>query len=64
MSDLLKVKANFEYYETVTDGSRCTACEEMILGKMFQLVVFINNEPVYSRFKYCESCHTIENDKC
>lgn len=63
MSNLLRLEVNFEYHETESDLSNCAKCEQMIIGKMFQLVVFINNDPVYSKYKFCESCHTIDNEK-
>ena len=64
MPNLLNIEANFEYLETESDFSNCIACEQMIIGKMFQMVIFINNDPVYSKYKFCESCYKIENDKC
>lgn len=59
MPSPLNVEINNEYFETTTDGSKCAACEELILSKMFQMVVFINTEPVYTRFKFCETCYNV-----
>ncbi len=63
MQNPLETKANVEYFETTGDGSKCIGCEEMIMGKMFQVVIFIMNEPIYSKFKYCEDCYILDNDK-
>lgn len=62
MADLLKVEINFEYHETETDLSNCSTCNQVIVGKMFQMVVFVNNDPVYTQHKFCESCHELENE--
>lgn len=58
MPNLLNIEANFEYHETESDLSNCSGCEQMIIGKMFQMVLFINNDPVYTKNKFCESCYT------
>lgn len=63
MQNLLNIEANFEYLETESDLSKCVTCEQVIIGKMFQMVIFINNDPVYSKYKFCESCYTEVNGK-
>ena len=32
-------------------------CEEMIIGKMFQKVVFVDLEPIYTKEKVCTYCY-------
>lgn len=52
----LSAKAEPEWDRKPSDGSYCLQCGEVIIGNMVQLIVFIEYEPIETKFKYCESC--------
>lgn len=59
MRSPLQIKLDPEYQVLPTDGKTyCCECEEIIFSKIYQLVMFIDYEPIYTRFKYCESCYS------
>ena len=60
MSNPLNLSLNIEWIELDTDNSFCSECKELIIGKMFQAVVFIRTEPIYTKDKVCSYCY--QND--
>lgn len=63
MPNPLQIKLAPEYEQNPTDGSLCSECHLVIAStNMYQLVMFINYEPVYTKFKYCETCYSVIND--
>lgn len=57
MSSPLNLSLNIEWHETESDNSKCVLCDTLIIGKMFQQVVFVDFEPVYTKEKVCEYCY-------
>ncbi len=58
----LGIQMNFDWVQVPTDGSKCGECEMVIISKnMWQMVTFVNYEPIETRFKMCEVCYAIKN---
>lgn len=54
----LGIKISTEWVSHPTDFSICAECESMIVSEnMWQLVVFVNYEPIERTEKYCENCY-------
>lgn len=52
------LKVNMDWVKSDSDQSLCDKCKMMIVSKdMWQIVVFVDYEPIETRFKYCESCY-------
>lgn len=63
MSSPISLSINLEWGEQPTDGSRCSLCQELIIGNMFQCVMFVDFNPVYTDKKVCAVCYQPkEND--
>ena len=53
---------HIEYMELPTDGKFCYVCDSMIIGKMFQQVIFVDLEPCEQDVRLCEYCYNEMND--
>lgn len=54
----LEIKINQDWLKVISDQSFCTECKMMIVSKeMWQLIVFVNYEPIHTKFKLCENCY-------
>jgi hypothetical protein len=52
-----------EYVQKQTDCRLCSACQDMILTNMFQLVVTVGDERIESEnYVYCEHCYQLIDD--
>lgn len=56
------IEAHKEWFETTSEQNKCMGCKEIIIGKMMQYVLFIENEPIYTWLIYCMDCY-VEKDK-
>jgi hypothetical protein len=46
-----------------SDASKCEVCGEIIIKKMFQLVIFVGYDPQETKHKLCASCYAELNEK-
>lgn len=53
----LEVKKVKDWIETESDFTPCYECKDIIVGTMFQAVVWIGFEPIHTKYKYCASCY-------
>lgn len=63
MNNPLQIQIAIEWAELPSDGSRCEVCKEVIEGKMFQVVIFVNYEPSYKPEKVCEGCYSLKDSE-
>jgi uncharacterized protein with PIN domain len=63
MQEPLRVNINMDWVEVKTDASRCEVCNDVIVTKMFQLVIFVGYEPQETKHKICEHCYAQLNDR-
>lgn len=59
---MISLSAAMEWDERQTDGSKCEICKEIIIGKMYQLVTFIDLEPFDTEHKVCEPCYNTKDE--
>lgn len=53
---------NMDWVNVPNDHSNCQECEQMIVTEnMWQMIVFVDYEPIETRFKMCEACYLISN---
>lgn len=52
----LSTTIHYEFSEQPANGSLCDCCECVMTGKMYNLVLFVDVEPIYTNLMYCESC--------
>lgn len=58
MSSPLDLKINIEEFCMPADGDKkCEQCKELITGKMYQPVIFVNNEEAKRDYWYCHYCY-------
>ena len=56
----LNLSLNIEWVELETDHSKCILCDTLIIGMMFQKVVFVDLDPIYTKEKVCSYCYKTE----
>lgn len=54
---------NMDWVEMESDASKCEVCNEIIIKKMFQLVIFVGYDPQETKHKLCASCYAELNEK-
>lgn len=53
------------FEETESNGEYCTNCEELIIGKMFVMMLQVGDDPSEAAalpYQLCEMCH-VESEK-
>lgn len=62
MSNPLGLIVHKDWVNIPTDGTLCNECKTAIASKeMWQLIVFVNYEPIETKIKLCESCYEAIN---
>lgn len=57
MSNPLSLNLQIEWREKDSDHSLCCECEQMIIGKMWQLYFVIEGEEIPKEDKLCNYCY-------
>ncbi len=59
MQSPINLEINKEWNQVPTDGTKCQACDTLIIGDMFQMVIFVDYEPVITGIKICAECYSL-----
>ena len=62
MNNPLNLNINLDWNEIPSDGSKCEVCNQLIIGKMFQRVIFVDFEPAEISQKICTECYALKDD--
>lgn len=57
MQSPLQLKISLDWVQMETDFSKCELCGEVIISDMWQLVLFVDYEPMPKDHKICNNCY-------
>lgn len=57
MHNPFQIVTAMDWVKVDTDLSPCHKCKEVIFKDMWQLIVWVNYEPIETKYKLCESCY-------